>query len=184
MLFFLSSMSLRMSWLAFISFLKGVFKRLRWTTLLSVSLHSKCFKFKPCLCKSDPDLLQAVCVLTGRLGMNAVPLGFTFAGSPSKKPAACSLNQLFPLHCWDRTWFAHEWKKKMLFNVWYPESPRVCVTPAFGRGKREPERLWCEMILSKRADVAPPKWGGKLFRFFISICLTIGSLKPLRSEDL
>lgn len=72
------------------------------------------------------EKLWIVHVPAGRVGIHdpAFPVGVTFAGSLSITPAATSLNQLFSLYCWNRTWFAYEWK--MLFNVWYLYPPPPC----------------------------------------------------------
>lgn len=71
------------------------------------------------------------------------PLGVTFSGSLSITPAATPLNQLFSLYCWNRAWFAHEWK--MLFNLWYRKPPSVKLKAGemgFARTVLQPGARW------------------------------------------
>lgn len=61
----------------------------------------------------------------GRNSWSSISPGTYLSWIPINYPCSDFTESALSLYCWNRTWFAHEWK--MLFNVWYPPYPDSAV---------------------------------------------------------
>lgn len=59
----------------------------------------------------------------GRNSWSSISPGTYLCWIPINYPCSDFTESALSLYCWNRTWFAHEWK--MLFNVWYPPNSAV-----------------------------------------------------------
>lgn len=103
----------------------------------------------------------------GRNSWSSISLGTYLCWMPINYPCSDFTESALSLYCWNRTWFAHEWK--MLFNVWYPHPIYSEVERQWDRFKLDAITVlaWIFLKSGRYSFVFPPP--ASLFHYSIAV---------------